>query len=291
MASGRGKLLANKPQDRVASEASLVAEAGPLDRRAGLGAVGAALAARAPAVVRVVVPEAARVLAFRPLELAVVEGRPLAVQGITLVWQVRRETRRGEAAGGGAAAGAGVVQLAGGRQRAEPAPGAVRAGPAAAGGGRGERPWGGVAGAAVRGDPGAAAGGGAGGGGLGCGAHLRARRQRRASSLEHPDGRPDPVSSAELVALLAPAARQVKLVTASACSSAELTAREHLRLLGLSPPTREGAGGGNADGGAEPAGPRSGDGEQDGGLVRALRDRAGGPAGLRGAGDAVPGGG
>ena len=104
------------PQDRVASEASLVAEAGRWIGERVLGAVGAALAARAPAVVRVVVPEAARVLAFRPLELAVVAGRPLAVQGITLVLAGRRETRRGEAAGGGAAAGAGVVQLAGGRR-------------------------------------------------------------------------------------------------------------------------------------------------------------------------------
>ena len=76
------------PQDRVASEAALVAEAGRWIGERVFGAVGTELVARAPAVVRVLVPEAARVLAFRPLELAVVAGRPLAVQGITLVLQV-----------------------------------------------------------------------------------------------------------------------------------------------------------------------------------------------------------
>ena len=76
------------PEDRVASEAALVAEVGRSIGERVFGAVGLALATRAPAVVRVVVPESARVVAFRPLELAVVEGRPLAVQGVTLVMEV-----------------------------------------------------------------------------------------------------------------------------------------------------------------------------------------------------------
>ena len=69
--------------------------------------------------------------------------------------------------------------------------------------------------------------------------HISGHGGRGAFVLEHPDGRPDLVSSSELVDLLAPAARQIKLVTASACSSAELTAREHLQLLGLAPPVRD----------------------------------------------------
>ena len=69
--------------------------------------------------------------------------------------------------------------------------------------------------------------------------HISGHGGRGAFVLEHPDGSPDPVSSSELVDLLAPAARQIKLVTASACSSAELTAREHLQLLGLTPPVRD----------------------------------------------------
>ena len=69
------------PEDRVASEAALVAAAGRWIGERVFGAVGSALAARAPAVVRVIVPGPARVVAFRPLELAVVGGRSLAAQG------------------------------------------------------------------------------------------------------------------------------------------------------------------------------------------------------------------
>src|SRR5215471_14791549 len=57
------------PEDRVASEAALVAAAGRWIGERVFGAVGPALTARAPAVVRVVVPDSARVVAFRPLEL------------------------------------------------------------------------------------------------------------------------------------------------------------------------------------------------------------------------------
>ena len=96
--------------------------------------------------------------------------------------------------------------------------------------------------------------------------HISGHGGRGAFVLEHPDGSPDPVSSGELVGLLAPAARQVKLVTASACSSAELTAREHLQLLGLAPPVRAGAGGTVASAGGTQA-PES---AQDGELVPVL---------------------
>ena len=55
-----------------------------------LGPVGAAMVAARPVVVRVMVPEdppeAARLM-FVPLELAHVQGRPLAAQSVTLVMQ------------------------------------------------------------------------------------------------------------------------------------------------------------------------------------------------------------
>ena len=95
--------------------------------------------------------------------------------------------------------------------------------------------------------------------------HISGHGGRGAFVLEHPDGKPDPVSSSELVDLLAPAARQIKLVTASACSSAELTAREHLQLLGLAPPVRDDAAGGAASAAAGTA-----DAGQDAELVPVL---------------------
>jgi hypothetical protein len=253
------------PEDRVASEAALVAASGRWIGERVFGAVGPALAARAPAVVRVMVPGPARVVAFRPLELAEAGGRSLAAQGVTLVMQVGDRT----AGGGKRPVGArlrvlGLFSLPEGgggaalnlrRERFELARlvqdvaqvhgrgielrvlqyGVTRDGlrkVVREGGG-----WDVV--------------------------HISGHGGRGAFVLEHPDGSPDPVSSGELVELLAPAARQIKLVTASACSSAELTAREHLRLLGLAPPVRDGA-----------AAPSSADAEtadaRDGGLVPVL---------------------
>ena len=57
--------------------------------------------------------------------------------------------------------------------------------------------------------------------------------------LEDDTGRPDEITSGELVDLLDLGGEQIKLVTLSACESAAVTATEHLRLLGLGP-TREG---------------------------------------------------
>ncbi|MDQ2707394.1 MAG: CHAT domain-containing protein [Actinomycetota bacterium] len=58
--------------------------------------------------------------------------------------------------------------------------------------------------------------------------------------LEDDAGRLDLISSTELVDLLDLASDQITLVTLSACESAALTATEHLHLLGLAPPTRDG---------------------------------------------------
>jgi hypothetical protein len=57
--------------------------------------------------------------------------------------------------------------------------------------------------------------------------------------LETSEGRPDLVSSSELVDLLAPANASIKLVTLSSCDSAAATAAQQLRLLGINPEPSE----------------------------------------------------
>jgi hypothetical protein len=76
------------PDQRLAQEAGILARVGVWAGEQVLGPVGAAMVAARPAVVRVVVPEdppEAGGLLFWPLELAYVQGRPLASLGVTLV--------------------------------------------------------------------------------------------------------------------------------------------------------------------------------------------------------------
>src|ERR1700722_3357904 len=74
------------PGRRVASEATLVERVGAWIGENVLGeSITAAMVARAPVTVRVVVPEALAFLAYRPLELAHLNGRPIVRQDITLV--------------------------------------------------------------------------------------------------------------------------------------------------------------------------------------------------------------
>jgi hypothetical protein len=75
-------------------EARIVAEVGDWIGSRVLGPIAPALAGRRPATVRVVLPAEAANLAFRPLELAHAGGRPLAVQGVTLVTQLGPEDGR-----------------------------------------------------------------------------------------------------------------------------------------------------------------------------------------------------
>ena len=91
------------PDARDDGEAGTVAEVGAWIGERVLGPIAAALAAARPATVRVVVPEGARALLFRPLELAHANGRPLAVQDVTLVMEQGPAPGRapGRAPGGG----------------------------------------------------------------------------------------------------------------------------------------------------------------------------------------------
>ena len=68
-------------------EARIVGEVGSWIGSEVLGPVATALAKQRPATVRVVVPEPAKALLFRPLELAHVNGKPLALQDVTLVME------------------------------------------------------------------------------------------------------------------------------------------------------------------------------------------------------------
>jgi len=63
--------------------------------------------------------------------------------------------------------------------------------------------------------------------------HLSGHGGRGLFLLEHADGSPDPVETADLVALLRPVRPRVRLAVVSACQSAADTTAETLRLVGL----------------------------------------------------------
>jgi hypothetical protein len=224
--------------DSMADETEIVAEVGRWIAEHVLGPITAALVDHAPAVVRVVVPSPAREIAFRPLELAAVAGRPLALQRVGLVWQIEEAGRRAPA------------------RAKEPVTGALRVlglfslpdGTSALNLRRERRALsdlmediGAINNRAIEWRV------------LQYGV-TRARLRRVAEEgqswdvvhisghgvaggllLEGEDGTPDLVSGPELAGLLEPIADQVKLVTVSSCSSAASLAVRHLRLLGLIP--------------------------------------------------------
>jgi tetratricopeptide (TPR) repeat protein len=69
--------------------------------------------------------------------------------------------------------------------------------------------------------------------------HLSGHGGRGAFLLERPDGSPDPVDANELVAMLAPLRRRLRLAVVSACESAAATMAETLRLVGLAGPAEQ----------------------------------------------------
>ena len=75
------------PDRRAEDEALIVAEVGAWIGEHVFGEVGAAVVAASPATVRVIAPADAESLLFLPLESAHVSGKPLSVQGVTLVMQ------------------------------------------------------------------------------------------------------------------------------------------------------------------------------------------------------------
>jgi hypothetical protein len=82
------------PDQRVASEQALVDRVGAWIGERVLGeAVGRAIVDESPVVVRVLLPPDDKGLGYRPLELAHVEGVPLARQDVSLVVEVEGEAR------------------------------------------------------------------------------------------------------------------------------------------------------------------------------------------------------
>ena len=275
------------PDRRTASEAQIVAAVGAWAGREVLGqAIGEAIIAAAPVTVRVAVPPQAGFVAGWPLELAHAGGAPLAARGdVTFVYDLAPGPA---AAGGGGPAGAGPLRmlavfslptqtsvLALRRERYELARLVRRIGrPAAAADRAGDRP--------VRGDPGSRLAEITDSGDGWDVLHLSGHGGRGQFYLEHADGSPDPVGTGELMGLLGPLRRRVRLAVVSACESAAATTAETLRWVGLEEQAEqleEQEAAGLAGGGPGDAAPG------------ADRDRAGPgrTAGVRGGGDALPG--
>ena len=225
------------PDRRVASETELLGRIGTWIGSVALGKqVGQAMVSAAPVTVRVQVPAGAEFLAFRPWELAHVDGVPLAARGdVALVYEL-------PGANGPAKAPVGEVlrmlavfslptatsALALRRERYELSRLVRRI--AARGRRRAELRIAqyGVA-REVLAD---LAESGDGWDVL----HLSGHGGAGQFLLERADGSADPVSTAELIGLLRPMRTRVKLAVVSACQSAAATTAETLRWLGLDDP-------------------------------------------------------
>jgi CHAT domain len=238
------------PDRRLESEAELVAGVGGWIGERVLGPVGPAILSRRPATVRLVLPPEAAVLAYRPLELAHVGSRPLAVQQVSLVVQPAGTGAGGSKAGVGERLrmlavfslpiDASALNLRHERyalarlvhQIAQTHGKAVELRVLQYGVTRAR-----LAEVLLEAD----------GWDL---VHISGHGLPAGLWLEREDGRRDLVASPELVELLEPAAEHIKLVVMSSCDSAAVTAAEHLRLLGITPPGQPALDGASA--GAEP---------------------------------------
>jgi tetratricopeptide (TPR) repeat protein len=237
------------PDRRLADEARIVHLAGRWIGEHMFGEVGRALTERAPVTVNVVIPEAARIVAYYPLQAAVVGNQVLAGWRVGLALTVGSPRMRVKEPVGdqlrilalfsvpdgmsalnlrkerygieqladklgtdyGRAVTLRTLQYRATRQRLRETVGEADG-------------WDIV--------------------------YLSGHGMPGALLLEKPDGSPDLVDARDLVRILEPLARRVKLVTVSTCSSAALTAAEQLHLLGFGPPATAGTG---------PTGPGRGD--------------------------------
>jgi len=225
------------PDRRTASEAQIVARVGAWAGREVLGdRVGAAIIAAAPVTVRVAVPAQAGFVAGWPLGLAHAGGVPLAGRGdVTFVYDLAAGT--GTPGNGGPAPGgrlrmlavfsmptqtsvlalrreryelARLVRRIGARQRRR-----IELAIAQYGVTREK-----LAEIVESGDGWDVL-------------HLSGHGGRGQFLLEHDDGSPDPVDTGELMGLLGPLRRRVRLAVVSACESAAATTAETLRWVGL----------------------------------------------------------
>ena len=221
------------PANRVESEAKLVERIGGWAGAQVLGsAVGSAIAAAAPVTVRVEVPAEADFLLFLPLELAHVQGVPLARRGdVSLVFDVGGPSRVGRPVADRLRMVAvfslptETTALGLRRERYELAR-MVRTLAA-----RARRmvelevlQYGVTRESLIRrmtadGGPDVL--------------HVSGHGTRGTVLLETVDGRPDPVETGDLIGLLQPATERLRLAVLSACQSAAATTAETLRWLRL----------------------------------------------------------
>lgn len=252
------------PDHRLESEAQIVTALGEWVGTEVIGEIGPALVERSPCTVVVSVPREAELLAYRPLELGHVDGKPLALQGVSTVFStgvsrddlapiddrlrmlsvfslptdasalnLRRERFglgalvREIAQVNGKAVEFRVVQYGATRERLE---------------------------SVLLEDPGWDI------------VHISGHGLPAGLLLEHDDGSRDAISTNEFVKLLRPTRKRLKLALISSCESAALTAEEHLRLLGLAP--NKSPAGRAVDGGSDAEGRRSS--RADGAASKAL---------------------
>jgi tetratricopeptide (TPR) repeat protein len=219
------------PDRRAEDEARIVGEVGAWTGTEVLGpAVAAALVRGRPVTVRVVVPPEAAELVYRPLELAHANGKPLAVQDVTLVMESGTGTVPIEPVGERLRV-LGLFSLPEGgralnlrRERAE----LVRLvrGIAATGKAADVRVLQyGVTRERLRDVLEEAEGWDI--------IHVSGHGRPGSLTLETASAQPDRVTAAELADLLDQARTRLKLVTVSACWSAAVLADEQRRLLGL----------------------------------------------------------
>ncbi len=227
------------PDRRLTSEAELVARVGRWIGEQVLGPVASAIVARNPVTVRLALPPEAAVLGYRPLELAHVNGRPLALQNVSFVVENLEES----ASANGAKVPVGerlrmlavfsqpvgtsalnlrreryaltrlIHTVAAINQKAIELHvlqyGVTR-----------ER----LTDVLLEGSGWDVV-------------HISGHGLPAGLLLEQADGRPDRLSSSVLVSLLEPAKQHIKLITMSSCHSAAVTAVEQLQLLGIRPPS------------------------------------------------------
>jgi tetratricopeptide (TPR) repeat protein len=225
------------PDRRTASEAEIVARVGAWAGAAVLGkGVGQAIVDAAPVTVQVQVPARAGFVLGWPLELAHAGGQPLAARGdVTMVYDLG--VPPGGAMAGGRAAGAELRMLAVfslptqtsvlalRRERHELAHLIRRIGAR-----QGRRVSLSLLQYGVTRDRlGEVVDSGDGWDVL----HLSGHGGRGVFLLERDDGSPDEVGTGELVKMLRPLRRRVRLAVVSACESAAATMAETLRWVGL----------------------------------------------------------
>ena len=220
------------PDQQVRDEARIVAGLGEWIGAAVFGPTAAAMVQARPVTVRVTVPAGAEELLARPLELGHADGRPLAVQDVTLVM----ETDPGDAAGTAAPVGErlrvlGLFSLPEGghplnlrRERYSLVQLIQRI--ATEGKAADVRVLQyGVTRARLRDVLAEAEGWDV--------VHVSGHASPGQLLLETDEGKPDWVSAAQLADLLAAARGRLKLVTISACWSAAAAVAEQRQLLGL----------------------------------------------------------